>query len=61
MSEHLSPDEAAYHHRLIETKKAADAAWASWAGHLSVKYELGPADGIDEHGQITRAEQPTAD
>jgi len=50
----LSDAELAYHRRLIEQRKAVEITWSSWAAHLSDRYELGPEDGIDEHGTISR-------
>lgn len=56
MTEHLSADEMAYHVHLVEQKRAADAAWASWGQHLAGKYQLGPQDGISEAGDVIREE-----
>lgn len=50
----LSPDEMAYHADVVAQVKAAQAAWASWSTHLTVKYALGPDDRIAESGAIER-------
>jgi hypothetical protein len=64
LPESISPDELAYHQKLIERVKfaetvrpqvaAIDAAWRSWAEHLHNRYGLGAGDNVDEHGQINR-------
>jgi hypothetical protein len=58
VSDHLSADEMAYHARLVDQRRALDAVWASWGQHLAEKYDLGPQDGIDEHGAVMRGSAP---
>lgn len=68
MSETTRIDEADldYHAKLVARVRWAqqaqqeisriDGAFRSWADHLHEKYELGPSDGVDEEGRITRGD-----
>ena len=56
----ITPEELAYQARLIGQLREAQVAWASWAGHLAQRYELGPQDSITEAGVIVRGSPPHA-
>ena len=54
-TERLSPDDAAYHGRVLAQQDAARAVAESWVGHLTVKYDLAEMDRIGRDGGIIRA------
>jgi len=54
--ERLSPDDAAYHGRVLAQQDAARAVAESWVGHLTAKYGLAERDRVGREGVIVRAE-----
>lgn len=57
MEERLSEDEMAFHDKVISDLKSAQAAWAAWSSHISMKYRLRPGEGIGEDGTVHRASE----
>jgi hypothetical protein len=54
MEDELTADERDYHKHVVAGVRDANAAMASWGQYLSRKYDLTPADRIDESGRIER-------
>lgn len=52
--ERISTDEMAYHNQVLNTARAAQAAFQSWASFLANKYKIGQNDRINEDGTISR-------
>lgn len=50
----LPGGELAYHLHVQRQVLLAQGAWEQWAGFLRQRYEIGPADRIDEQGRVWR-------
>jgi hypothetical protein len=47
--------------RLQALAASAEATFRSWGEHLHRRYGLGPGDGVDEEGRITRTRSDDLD
>lgn len=57
--ERISPDDMAYHVRVVEQLEQAQVVYQSWANHLLTKYQLQGSDSISKYGIITRSPADT--
>lgn len=58
-TERLSPDDLAYHAKVVENLREAQAVFGSWAQYVAGKYGLGPADTVETDGRIERQGPPS--
>lgn len=66
--EHLNEFETDYHAKILANRQRAEelakqanldvAAFESWSQYVTEKYGLGPMDGVDQQGNITRGAPP---